>query len=220
MQTLRKPFFYAAFILLILVLLIELSTSMFTGIFDIDIPGLGISAIALIDSLLVFVISMMLLNVLVSPALVGKISGISTFIFSLVILIVSIILLMRGLVELIAMISLLLAVPFGTAAYFAEYASFARTAAAITLSVLITFKLIFSVLLVLSNQRFLENRGLIFLIFTTLLVNILVGFLHAFPPGFLVSITDALAAIIVSLIGIIWSLNFLIRSIPAILKII
>ena len=216
METLRKPFFYAAFIVLVLALLIELSTGMIAK----DVPGLGIPSIALIDALLVFVIGMMLLNILVSPALVGKISGISTLIFSLIILIASIILLMYSLTELIAMIALLLAVPFGTAVYFSIFSSFAREEAALILSLLMLFKLSFSILLVLSNPRFLENKGLVFLIFTVLLVNILVGFLHGFPPGFLASITDALAAIIVALIGLIWSLNLLIRSVPAILKII
>lgn len=216
METLRKPFFYGAFIVLVLALLIELST----GMINIDVPGLGIPSIALIDILLVFVIGMMLLNILVSPALIGKISGISTLIFSLLILIASIILLMYSLTELVAMIALLLAVPFGTAAYFAIFAPFAREGAALTLSLLMLLKLSFSILLVLSNPRFLENKGLVFLIFTMLLANVLVGFLHGFPPGFLASITDALAAIIVAIIGLIWSLNFLIRSIPAILKII
>ncbi len=215
METLRKPFFYAAFIVLFLALLIELST----GIIDFEVPGLGIPSIALIDSLLVFVIGMMLLNILISPALVGKISGISTLIFSLVILITSTMLLMYSLTELTAMLALLLAVPFGTAVYFTLFAPFARAEAAMVLSLLILLKVVFAILLVMSNPRFLENKGLVFLIFTVLLVNILVGFLHGFPPGFLVSITDALAAIIVALTGLIWSLNLLIRSLPAILKI-
>jgi VanZ family protein len=215
METLRKPFFYSAFAALVLALLIELST----GMIDFDIPGLGIPSIALIDCLLVFVIGMMLLNILVSPALIGKISGISTLIFSLLILFASIMLLVYSFTELFAMLALLLAVPFGTAAYLSLYASFARGEAAMILSLLILLKLVFSILLVLSNPRFLENKGLVLLIFTVLLVNILVGFLHGFPPGFLASITDALAAIIVALIGLIWSLNLLIRSLPAILKI-
>lgn len=218
MEKLRKPFFYTASIILFLALLIELSTGIFD--FGLKIPGLGIPSIALIDSLLVFVITMMLLNVLVSPALMGKISGISTLIFSLCMLLVSIALLMYSLAELIAMIALLLSFPFGTAAYFAGFAGFDRAGAAAALSLLMFLKVLFAIFLVLAQQRFLENKGLIFLIFTMLLVNILVGFLHGFPPGFLVSIIDALAAIIVAIIGIIWSLNFFIRSIPAILKII
>ena len=216
METLRKPLLYAAFFVLFLALLIELST----GIMDFEVPGLGISSIALIDSMLVFVIAMMLLNILVSPALVGKISGISTLIFSLLILIASIMLLMYSLTELTAMLALLLAVPFGTAVYFSIFAHFARVEAASILSLLMLLKVIFAVLLILSNPRFLENKGLVFLIFSALLVNILVTFLQGFPPGFLVSITDALAAIIVALIGLFWSLNLLLRSLPAILKII
>jgi len=118
------------------------------------------------------------------------------------------------------MLALLLAVPFGTAVYFSLFAHFARGEAASILSLLILLKMAFAVLLIMSNPRFLENKGLVFLIFTVLLVNILVAFLHGFPPGFLASITDALAAIIVALIGLVWSLNLLLRSLPAIKKII
>jgi len=100
------------------------------------------------------------------------------------------------------------------------FAHFARGEAASILSLLILLKMAFAVLLIMSNPRFLENKGLVFLIFTVLLVNILVAFLHGFPPGFLASITDALAAIIVALIGLVWSLNLLLRSLPAIKKII
>ncbi|MCW8928912.1 MAG: hypothetical protein OQL19_01585 [Gammaproteobacteria bacterium] len=218
MENLRKPFFYAASIFLALALLIELSSGIFD--FGMKIPGLGIPSIALIDSLLIFVIFMMMLNVWISPALIGKISGISTLIFSLIILLTAIALLFFSLLQLTSLIALLLAFPFGTAAYFATFAGFDRGGAAATLSLLMTLKVLFAVFLVLAQQRFLENKGLIFLIFTMLIVNILVGFLHGFPPGFLVSIIDALAAIIISIIAIIWSINFFIRSIPAILKII
>ncbi len=216
MENLRKPFFYAASIVLVLALLIELSSGIFD--FGMKIPGLGIPSIALIDCLLVFVIFMMMLNVWVSPALIGKISGISTLIFSLIVLLTAITLFFTGLLQLTSLIALLLSFPFGTAAYFASFAGFDRGAAATTLSLLMTLKILFAVFLVLSQQRFLENKGLIFLIFTMLIVNILVSFLHGFPPGFLVSIIDALAAIIISIIAIIWSLNFFICSIPAILK--
>ncbi len=216
MEKLRKPFFYTATIILFISLLIELSTGLFGQ--QLEIPGLGIPSIALIDSLLVFVITMMLLNVLVSPALIGKISGISTLIFSLIILIVSVVVLFTSLIKLVSMISLLLAAPFGTISYFALFTPFERAKAAFVLSILISLKLLFAIFLVLAQQRFLENKGLIILIFTVLLATILVGFLHAFPPGFLASILDALAAIIVSIIALLWSLNFFIRSIPAITK--
>jgi hypothetical protein len=38
------------------------------------------------------------------------------------------------------------------------------------------------------------------------------GFLHAFPPGFLVSIADAIGALVISIVATIWLLFLLIGS--------
>ena len=42
--------------------------------------------------------------------------------------------------------------------------------------------------------------GLIGLVITSLVLNIVIAFLHDLPPGFLVSVTDAVAAIIVAMV--------------------
>jgi len=125
---------------------------------------------------------------------------------------------LAAIVLLILMISLLLAAPFGTIIYFAVYGDFPKTAAAATLSSTMFLKILCAILLVLANQRFLKNKGLIFLIVTSLLCGIIVSFLHGFVPTPLVSITDALAAIIVGILGVIWALFFLIFSIPALIR--
>ena len=119
---------------------------------------------------------------------------------------------------LILMVSLLLAIPFGTIVYMAKYASFDKTAAAITLSVIMSLKLGFAVFLVLAHQRFLENKGLILIILTSFLATIILSFLHGPFPGFLISITDDIGAIIVAVLAAIWALFYLIGSIPAIIK--
>lgn len=216
MDTLRKPLFFIAAALLAIAFMIELGSSVVKVSFEL--PGLGISYLALVDGLLIYVVAMMGAALIIPERIQGRLQGIMTFILSLVVLAVSCLLLQLAFMALMAMVSLLLAVPFGTLAYFAVFADFARAPAAITLSGLMSLKLGFAVCLVLAHQRFLENRGLVLLIFTSLLANVLVEVLHGFPPGFLVSILDALAAVIIAVLGLIWSLSFLLFSIPAIVK--
>ena len=46
----------------------------------------------------------------------------------------------------------------------------------------------------------------------------MVGFLQAFPPGVLVSITDAIAAIVVGIVGIVVAIVLLVFAVIAVLK--
>jgi hypothetical protein len=59
----------------------------------------------------------------------------------------------------------------------------------------------------------------VLLIVTSLVANLIVTFLHGIVPLFLVSITDAIAAIVVAIIGIIWAIVLLIGAIVAIVKV-
>ncbi|MFC7483970.1 hypothetical protein ACFQX7_33540 [Luedemannella flava] len=72
--------------------------------------------------------------------------------------------------------------------------------------------------LVAAQQRFIQNKGLVALVFTSLVANVIVAFLHGMVPGILVSITDAVAGIVVAIIAIIWGIVLLIGSIPAIVN--
>ena len=56
------------------------------------------------------------------------------------------------------------------------------------------------------------------LILTSLLATLIIGFLHGLVPAFLVSITDAIAAIVVGILALVWAIWFLLRSIPAVAK--
>lgn len=116
------------------------------------------------------------------------------------------------------MVALLLAVPFGTIAYLAMFGSFDRSGATVALSLIMTLKLFFAGCLVLAHQRFLENKGLVLLILTSLLATLVIGFLQGLVPGILVSITDAIAAIVVGILALLWAIWFLLRSIPSIVK--
>ncbi len=70
----------------------------------------------------------------------------------------------------------------------------------------------------MAHQRFLENRGLILLIATSLLATIIVSFLHGMVPGFLVSVTDLIAALIVVILAAVWVIVSLVFSIIAVIK--
>jgi hypothetical protein len=183
-----------------------------------DVPGLAIPALALLDGMLLFSLAMMAAPLLITDAVQGRIQGIVTLIVAILILLAAIAVILVALGKLLLMVGLFLAVPFGTIAYFAIYAAFPKGAAAGVLGGLMLLKLGVAITLVLAQQRFLQMKSLVFLILTTLLANVIVGFLHGLVPGFLVSITDAVAAIVVGIIAVIWSLVLLIGSIPAVVK--
>ena len=181
-------------------------------------PGLGIAYLGLLDGVWLFSLSLMAAPLLITTAVQGRIQGCATFIFALILLVATIGAIFLALAKLLVMVTLLLAMPFGTIAYFAIYAAFPRAASSGVLGLLMLLKLGAIASLIVAQQRFLQNNSLVFLMLTSLIGNILISFLHGFVPIFLVSITDALAAIIVGVLAVIWLLILLIGSIPAIGK--
>jgi hypothetical protein len=121
-------------------------------------------------------------------------------------------------VELTVLVSLFLAAPFGTLAYLAVWGFFPVGEAAVLLGLVLLLKLVWAGLLVLAQPRFLQNKGLVLLMLTTLLCTVLLEFLHRLVPGILVSITDDVGALVFAVVAIVWSLVLLIGSIPAIVK--
>ncbi len=221
----RKPFFYAAILLIFLVFLIEIGSVFFT-VADINdpayshlaTPGLGISYLALVDGLLLFTILLMAAPMLISDRVSGRIQGIVTFLVSLVVLLLAFFMLISAIMFLMLLVGLIAAVPFGTAIYMAAYSTFEKADAAITLSTIMTFKIAFVVCLFLAHQRFLENKSLMLIIATSLLATVIITFLHGFVPGFLARITDDIAAIVVAALAIIWSIIYLISSLPSLIR--
>ncbi len=257
MDELRRPFFFAALILMAIVILIEIGSGALlrgklptngdvmgaiTGALpapirdvldDMDsgevsdlasastnIPGRGIPYLALLDGMVLFTVGLVASSLLIGDRVQGRVQGIATLILSIIMILAAIALIILAIVLLLLMIALLLAVPFGTIAYLAIYGFFDRGGASNALSLLLLLKLAFAVCLFLAQQRFLQNRGLVLLVISSLIANIVVSFLQGLVPGFLVSITDAIAAIIVALCGCIWWILALIGAIPAILKIV
>jgi hypothetical protein len=249
MESLRKPFFVAALILIAIIVSIEIGVSFFPGITqgaaavgelqiqdqlvrdayeDLDPseqrklmaqekpPGLAIPYLALVDGILLFTVGLMGVSLVVRERVQARLQGIVTFVFALLLVIAAIGLIFVAIAAVMTMVALLVATPFGTLIYLAVYGFFNRGGAGITLGLLMTLKIAFGVCLVLAQQRFLQNRGLVLMVLTSFVATAIVSFLHGLVPGFLASITDAIAAIIVAILAVIWAIFLLFGSLGSV----
>lgn len=183
-----------------------------------DIPGLGIPYMAVLDSIVLFTVALIASSLVIGDRVQGRIQGGATLFISIVAVLAGVALIITAILLLLLMLALLLSVPFGTIAYLAIYGFFDRSSASAVLAVLLLLKLVFAACLVLAQQRFLQNRGLVLLVVSSLVANIVLSFLHGLVPGFLVSITDAIGAIVVAACGCVWWVLALIVALPSILK--
>ena len=182
-------------------------------------PGMAIRYMALLDGLVLLTVGLMGLGLVAPERVLGRLQGVLTLVVSFLVLMGGLFMLLTAFIRLMVMVSLFLAVPFGTLAYLAIYGFFDRAGASVTLSLLMLLKLGFAVCLVLAHQRFLQIKRIVVLVLTSLLANVVISFLHGLVPGFLVSITDALAALVVDILALIWALLMLIFSLVSILKV-
>lgn len=218
MDKLRAPFLIAALILAILVLIIELGTGFATAFFDIDEPpGIGIPYLAMVDGILVFTLAHMTISLVVPERVVGRLQGCATLVTGCLILLAAIVAIFLAITLVLLMIGLLASF-FGAAIYLAVWGDFPRGGAAVILALLLVLKIVMAVCLVLAHQRFLTMKGLIALVITSLVLNIVIAFLHDFPPGILVSITDAIAAIIVAILAIIWAIALVVGGVVGVVR--
>jgi len=155
---------------------------------------------------------------LVPERIHGRIQGIVTLIVSLGVLLTASVKIFTAIAALTLMVTLLLAIPFGTIIYLIVYGSFDRGLTSVMLSAIMTFKFLFAGCLVFAHQGFLQMKGLVLIVVTSLVAGVVVSFLHGLVPTILVSITDAIAAIVVAILAALWALFFLIGSIPSIVK--
>jgi VanZ family protein len=79
-------------------------------------------------------------------------------------------------------------------------------------------KLAFAACLVLAHPRFLQNKGLVLIVLTSLLANVIISFLHGFVPVFLVSITDLIAALISGVLAAVWAVFLLVGAVISVVK--
>ena len=176
-------------------------------------PGMAIRYMGFLDGILLFTVGLMALSLIIRERLHARLNGILTLVFSLLMVIGCFFAILWAFTQLMVMLSLFLSVPFGTIAYMGLYGFFDRAGATAVLSLSMAFRIGFVVCLVLAQQRFLQNKGLVLLILTSFLGVIVVSFLHGLVPTFLVSITDAVAALVVGILAILWALVLLLSSI-------
>lgn len=217
---LRKPFLVVSVLLALLIVLIEVASNFYVGASSdqLPTPGLGIPYLALVDGIVLYTIGLFGLSLIVPARILGAVHGIVTFFLALFLLIGCIVLIFIALAMLVMMVTLLLAVPFGTIVYFAEFSDFDVGPARVTLGILMLLKVGIAIFLFLAQQRFISVKGLVFLLLTSILANIIVSFLHGFLPVIFASILDAVAAIIVGVLAAVWALIKLIGAIPAAIK--
>jgi hypothetical protein len=227
LDSMRKPLFIVALILILLTVLVELGSIAVLGSpspaasrLDVSTTGRAIPALPLLDGLILFATVIIGIALLVPERVQSKVQGIVTVIFSFLLFLACIVLIFINIALLLLMVSLLLAVPFGTIAYFAIWANFDTGPARIALSLIMGLKIAFAICLVLAHQRFLQNKGLVLIIVTSLLANVIIAFLHGLVPRFLVSITDCIAGIVVLILAAIWILVYLIGGIISVIKVI
>lgn len=182
------------------------------------VNGYGIPAMQFVDGCLLFTMLLMALALIVKEAVQSKIQGCITVIFSILLILAAIAFIFLVLIKLVIMVALLFSFPFGTLVYLVVYGSFPRSENNVVLGLLFTLKIIFAVVLLLAHQGFIKMKGLIIFLLVAFISGLVVAFLYGLVPGILVSITDAIAGIVVAIIGIILALILLIGSIPSILK--
>ena len=181
-------------------------------------PGRAIPAMAVLDGLVLFTVLLMGAPLFIPERIFAKVQGVATLVVSLLALIGSITGIFLTFALLILMIALFTAFPFGTIVYLIIFGFFDRTGANVTLSLLMMLKLGFAACLILAHQRFIQNKGLVLIVLTSLAANIIISFSHAIVPVPLVSITDGIAAIVVFVLVVLWAAFFLVGSIVAVTK--
>lgn len=182
-------------------------------------PGMGIPYLAVVDALLLFTLALMGASLLIPERVHGRVQGMATLVVSILALLTGLAMLFKAIALLILMVSLLTAVPFGTIAYLAVWGFFNRGGASGTLGLLMTLKVAAAVCLVIAQPRFLQNKGLVLLVLTSMLANAIVSFLHGLVPRVVVSITDAIGAIVVDVLGLLWAVALLVGALVSIVKV-
>ncbi|MGC5052350.1 hypothetical protein ACLQ2S_12945 [Micromonospora sp. DT48] len=240
MGALRKPLLLLAMLALVLAVGVEVGAGLLLGGGDasaalvgsavdlgVDVgevgqvsepSGRGTGYLALVDAVALWTTGLFCLGLVLPDRLHGRIQGVATLVFSIILIIVALLALVLTFVELMIMVSLFLAPPFGTLAYLALWGFFPVGDAAVLLGLVLLLKLAWAGLLIMAQPKFLQNKGLVLLILTSLCCPVLLEFLHHLVPVILVSILDAVGALVFAIVAIVWALVLLIGAIPAIVK--
>lgn len=186
------------------------------------LSGFGVRSLQYVDGLLLFTLALMTLALFLPRVFSryeyfhAKAQGILTLVFGILLILAAIVFALAVLAKLITMVLLLLSFPFGTLAYLIIYGSFPRGAMNAVLGLIFVLKVVFGVLMLLAHQDFLKNIGLVVYVLGALVANLIVTYLYGIVPGVLVSITDAIAALVVVILGVILALFMIVGSIISI----
>src|SRR2546422_2248244 len=153
-------------------------------------PGWGIPAMALVDGIVVYGLIMLVLPIVISQELHGRLSGLIMLIFSILILIAAIVLVITAFIKTLIMVVLVTAAPFGTIAYLAIWGFFNRGGATVILSMSLMLKIVFAICLVLAHPRFLQSKGLVLMVLTSFVAVLIISFFLGLVPLFLVFISE------------------------------
>ncbi|KQW77554.1 hypothetical protein ASC89_20515 [Devosia sp. Root413D1] len=184
---------------------------------NVERPGVGITAMAYFDLIFLYSLALIFVDFLpVVPAVFSRVQGIVTLVLSLLALIATIVLAYFTFAFVMTMVSLLLAVPFGTIAYLAIWGDFDTASAKMVLSLAMMLKLVGVGLILFASMSFLKNKGFMLLTLCSVGLSFGLGLLHTLPPGFLVSIADAVGAVVIAIALIVWLVILLVGALFAI----
>ena len=222
MELTRRILFFLGMFAIVIAVLFELGSVGQLGaqtMHDMPRPGIGISYLAALDLLLMYTLLLLSVNEL-GPlrAVLARVQGLVTFILSLLGLLATLVMIYAALELIILMVSLLVAVPFGTLAYLAIWGDFDTGKGHALLAAVMLFKLVGAGLLLCARPLFLKNLGFLLLLTTSLVATLLLMILMSWFPGLLVSITDAIGALVIGVLAAVWLVVFLIGAIPAIVN--
>jgi hypothetical protein len=181
-------------------------------------PGYAIQAMAAFDGFVLLGLLWMALALVFPMEIVGRVQGIVSLIVALLVFLVSVVAIFVIVSLLMIMVSLFLAAPFGTLVYLGIWGFFDRGSVAWLLSLDLFLKLVAAILLLFAQLKFIENKGLVFLLLVSVLFDVMISLLQGLPPGVLVSITDAVGAILVLVVTAVWAVVLLVSSLLATLK--
>jgi hypothetical protein len=221
-RDLRTPFFIVALMAIASAVALEIGSTWFLSAQQARSSQsvqsqLGIPSLWLLDVSLLWTLALGALALVMNKNLLARAQGIATLILSIVIIVVGLKTLLTAFVLLIVMIALLSSF-FGWLVYLPLFGLFGTGSAATVLGAITFFKLAAVMLLVLAQQRFLESKGLVLLLVLSLVCDLLLSFLQSLPPGILVSVTDAVGAIVICVIAIIYAIFQAVWAIVAILR--
>lgn len=181
-------------------------------------PGLALPALALLDGLLAWTGFLFATATVMAQGWHSRLRAVATVVVCLAVIGTAVAMLLAAVGKLTLMLSLLLAAPFGTIAYLAVYGGFNSGAVLAMLGAATLCRALFIGLLLVASWRYLENKTLMLLTGTGFLGGFVVGGLFALLPGILHSVGDAVSAIVLAVLGLVWAVVLLLMSLPALIK--